>query len=132
MCVRWKSWWGGAGPPIGVYALCVGMRGADLRAFMERKEESLSSPVSMVRTVVACLLGQTVPAGAREHAQTQPPARIDPRWHNRTRHVGCCAMDWGFPLLQEDFLRTLKRVSSSVGEQDLGRFQKWMDEFGSA
>lgn len=36
------------------------------------------------------------------------------------------------PVSQEDFLETLRRVRSSVGNQDLTRFSKWMSEFGSA
>ena len=36
------------------------------------------------------------------------------------------------PITQADFLDALKKVNPSVGKGDLDRFQKWMDEFGSA
>lgn len=32
----------------------------------------------------------------------------------------------------EDFLMALKKVSKSVGQADLQKYQEWMDEFGSA
>ena len=33
---------------------------------------------------------------------------------------------------QEDFLLALKKVSKSVGKDDLVKYQAWMDEFGSS
>eukprot|EP00940_MAST-03C_sp_MAST-3C-sp2_P001530 g1530.t1 len=36
------------------------------------------------------------------------------------------------PVSHADFLETLENVKSSVGDRDLSRFAKWMEEFGSA
>ena len=35
------------------------------------------------------------------------------------------------PVSQSDILSTLKRVKPSVGEHDLAKFAKWMEEFGA-
>jgi len=56
------------------------------------------------------------------------------RAHSRLIYFGMslfslslCLFSW-----QADFLLALKKVSKSVGKEDLARFQNWMDEFGSA
>ena len=36
------------------------------------------------------------------------------------------------PITNEDFLEAMKRVSSSVGKNDLTKFDQWFEEFGSA
>jgi katanin p60 ATPase-containing subunit A1 len=35
------------------------------------------------------------------------------------------------PITQKDFVEALKNVHKSVSNNDLGRFEKWMAEFGS-
>lgn len=35
------------------------------------------------------------------------------------------------PAKMEDFLEVLKRVSPSVSKNDLEKYEKWMQEFGS-
>ena len=35
------------------------------------------------------------------------------------------------PICQADFIAALKNVHKSVSNTDLGRFEKWMSEFGS-
>ena len=36
------------------------------------------------------------------------------------------------PITQSDFMEALQRVQSSVGKNDLDRYDKWMQEFGSS
>ena len=35
------------------------------------------------------------------------------------------------PVSMEDFRATLKRVRSSVGDADMDKFDKWMQEYGA-
>ena len=35
-------------------------------------------------------------------------------------------------VTQDDLLRSLSQVSKSVGDKDIGRFEAWMNEFGSS
>jgi len=36
------------------------------------------------------------------------------------------------PITQQDFLDACKKIQSSVGKDDLKKYQDWMAEFGSA
>jgi len=36
------------------------------------------------------------------------------------------------PITQQDFLEACKKISSSVGKEDLKKYEDWMKEFGSA
>lgn len=35
------------------------------------------------------------------------------------------------PTTMEDFLEAIKKVSKSVSQEDLEKYKKWMEEFGS-
>ena len=35
------------------------------------------------------------------------------------------------PTTNEDFIEALKKVNKSVSQEDLEKYKKWMDEYGS-